>query len=347
MKKALIILPELSNTGAPNSGYNMSLALRKIGLHPIVISKSDGLMRKRFDEAGIPIYLSNRVDDYIMWAKQVDICIINTSMLYEIALETQKYVYTILIIREARSIGEFADIFKCSLDRIAQVENVLTVSEYARAEVKNILGIDSRVLHNFVPDLSYLKKQSLIKGEETIVRFGILGTIEPRKGIEVCVNAFAMCKYEKKMKLVVAGRLLDWQTEYWEKVLSKIDILDNVTYFGEINTIAEKVDFYNNVDVIIVASEDESCSLVALEAASMGKFLILSQNVGAKYIIGKINGFIFKTGNENDLYENLKKIYYMRHIIRFVGNFSRIKYKKYASEKHYIDELKNIVDKIK
>lgn len=59
---------------------------------------------------------------------------------------------------------------------------------------------------------------------------------------------------------------------------------------------------------MVVPSRDESCSLVALEGAMMSKPLILTENIGAKYILDENSGWLVKTGSV----DSLKMLLYKR-----------------------------------
>ena len=125
--------------------------------------------------------------------------------------------------------------------------------------------------------------------------------------------------------------------------MTQIDDDDTIFYHGEIQNRDELIEFYKEMDVIIVASRDESCSLVALEAAMMGKVLIVSQNVGAQYLVKHINGFIFQTGNIEQLAKGMKKYAKTHWLNKMRGKVSRYLYQKYASQRFYFKQLKMVI----
>lgn len=79
-----------------------------------------------------------------------------------------------------------------------------------------------------------------------------------------------------------------------------LDHAKSVKYYGEITDKAEMDKLYSKVNAFVVPSFDEACSLTALEGAKNGKALIVTENVGAKYIIGD-NGVVVKTGSAKSL----------------------------------------------
>jgi len=72
---------------------------------------------------------------------------------------------------------------------------------------------------------------------------------------------------------------------------------------------------YENIDILVLPSVwQETFGMVILEALSFGVPVIVSQNVGAKEILGEGMGIIIK-GRE-DLKSEIRKIYYDRDILR-------------------------------
>ena len=76
----------------------------------------------------------------------------------------------------------------------------------------------------------------------------------------------------------------------------------------------------------MIPSLDESCSLVVLEGAMMGKPLVVSENVGAKYLVDESNGWIVKTGDIESLIEAFTSIIKNPSQLSSMGKASRKKY---------------------
>lgn len=341
----IVLTPELSYTGAPESVLNMVDILIKMGYFVTVVSFSKGEKEVEFYGRGVEVvYLEKeelKTSSFAIWIKNYRLCIANTSMLAAQAVIIQKYIPTLLIIREAKSIMEFQQIFQTRIEDIKKVKEVYCVSKYAQREIEHQIGVKSQILYNYVPDRYSKRKER--KGAR--VKFAIIGTIEERKGVDVCIKAFIRLKNQiDNCELHIVGRTLEWQRSYWEPLMTKIKEKDAIFYHGEIQNRDKLIQFYEEVDVVIVASRDESCSLVALEAAMMGKVLIVSQNVGAQYLVKFINGFIFQTGNVEHLVVGMKKYVKTYWLNKIRGKVSRYLYKKHASQKYYFKQLKKVIE---
>ena len=114
-------------------------------------------------------------------------------------------------------------------------------------------------------------------------------------------------------------------------------------FIGEIQDKKKMYDFINGLDVVIIASRDESCSLVVLESAMLGKAILLNSNIGAKYMVSSKNGYICENNSVISLKDGMTYIYHKRRKIKKMGVHSRKMYKKFASESVYYKNLKKII----
>lgn len=345
-KKILLVLPEMSYTGAPESTLNMALVIQKMGYYVTVCTISDGPKKKEFIKQGLYVMIwGNDIEEKIKNKKiEFDLVIVNTSMLAYIAKKIQDYIPTILFIREAKSLIEFADIFSTKIEDINDVNEVYCVSEYAQEWILSITGRKAKVLHNYIPDVTL--ENRLTHNIKDKIHFGIIGTIEERKGIDIAIKAFQCLDEEvqKKCELKIVGRILEWQREYWEPLMKNIQLTNHIIYLGEIKEKKKVYEFINSLDVVIVASRDESCSLVVLESAMLGKAIIVNSNIGAKYMVSKKNGYICENNTVDSLKEGIMDIYNNRRKIKQMGMYSKKQYRRLASEQIYYKKLKKIIE---
>lgn len=344
----LIFTPELSCTGTPESVANMARVIKKMGLGVTIYTLNDGSKTREIENIGAKIVCVNMnelMSERQHIRLQFDMSIVNTSMMAKYAVVLQEALPTILIIREAASILEFQEIFGTSMLDLYRVHNLFCVSEYAQEAIYEKTGLRPKVLYNYVPDY-YVKRDVYHQiCHKKNIEFGILGTIEERKGIDICIESFIELQKEyKNCKLNIIGRTLEWQSEYWKPLLDIVNKHENIMYHGEIVNKKEMLEVYRNLDIVIVASRDESCSLVVLEAAMMGKAIIVSENVGAKYLVHR-NGFVFKTNDKKSLLFGMKKMIREQCLLPMKGKLSRYYYKKMASEKKYSKELRKIIER--
>ena len=128
--------------------------------------------------------------------------------------------------------------------------------------------------HNYkIIDQCTLKEKDLLQlniNKQHPLRYGYLGRLSEEKQILQISQLFA----DIDVPLVIAG-----DGPQKEKVLSIAKNSKNVKYLGLIDSHAID-DFFNEIDVLIIASKEETGPLVGVEAMAAGK-LIVSTKVGA------------------------------------------------------------------
>lgn len=306
-KKILLVSHEMTYTGAPNSLLNIARLLGENGFEITVFALKNGAFSGEFEKCGFPVdTVSASCYDYSALPKKYDIVIANTVFCGEFALKAQRFIRTYLYIREGENLKDI--ILSCSLknEYITAAKNLICVSEYALNNILNYYNISrADIVHNFLYEEKYLVPEPNTVSDG-IVHFLVAGTIEERKGIAVALEAVKMLPREvrRKMLLHIAGRKPEWAKEYWKTLDFNAE---SVQYHGEIADKSEMDKLYASVNVIVVPSFDEACSLTALEGAEHGKALIVTENVGAKYIVDD-NGLVIKTGSSQALAEAFEYI---------------------------------------
>ncbi len=309
----LLVSHEMTYTGAPQSLLGMAQILLGNGFNITVWTLNDGPFEQEFNTLGISVKKINFPQDASeSFAKQLmsfDLIIANTIFCSGFAAYAKHFSRTILYIREAGNIPQLIkDCGLCESD-ITEAPYLLCVSEYAASVLRERYGIDNiTIIHNFTEDLlETVKKESPIEissKEENIIHFMVSGTMEPRKGQAVAAAAYRSLPVDcqKKSCLHFVGGQPEWSAFYWQNLMSSENVVQTATvtessgifYHGNIQNRQELLRLYEQMDVILIPSEDEACSLVALEAAMLGKMILLSENTGAKYLVD--SACVVKTG---------------------------------------------------
>lgn len=332
MKNILIAIPELSYSGSVYSALRIARVLKK-KYHVDLISYEEGAFRKEYETEGIEIsvidknciYGNGRLEKHLL---SYDLIIVNTIIMYALADYSKNIIPTIWYIREAHNLSW--QFFRYDYRRyyaLKRADNIYAVSEYAADYIKCI-NTKVRVIHNCVEDV-YSKYAPTAK-KDRIIRFLMLGTLEPRKAFDVAIRSYK--KIENNLKehseLHFVGRQMGYAKDYAMELLKLAESTEGVFYHGEIQDRDELMHLMANSDVIVVPSKDESCSLVALEGAMMAKPLILSQNIGAKYLLKDEDPLVFQTDNEDSLAEKMSLCINGKEKLAEIGNTNRVEYLK-------------------
>lgn len=166
----------------------------------------------------------------------------------------------------------------------------------------NALNLNNQInLPYVVIDQCALHEESLLKlpiSARSNLRFGYLGRLSEEKGILELVTFFSNKKYCFK----VAGN--GPQKEIILQTIKKNSLCE---YLGQFNS-EQITAFFNQIDVLIISSHEESGPLVALEAMAAGK-LIISTKVGAmEERLEGLQPFWFDVSHTASLNESIVKL---------------------------------------
>lgn len=131
---------------------------------------------------------------------------------------------------------------------------------------------------------------------------GYVSRIEENKGWKLFLNLVKKLNDSNiKCKGLIAGKGSD--EEELNKQILKLNLTENIVYYGIVNP-HKLANLYNCIDVFIFPTlYEESLGLVGIEAMACGTIVIGSNNEGIKsYIQDGRNGFLFETGNFEDLF---------------------------------------------
>lgn len=346
-KKILFITPELVYTGAPRSLLRMCKVATDLGYQPCVWSAKYGPFIQEYNANDIEVQIvpekDLRLPSIIRELKTFDMAVCNTIVTDKYAKVCSGYIPTVWYIREATNIPDFIRNDTVRAYTLKHSKNIYCVSDYAADAIGKYTTNKIRVVHNSVED-EISMASPYVAGTGEKVRFVQFGTIEYRKGYDVLLSAYlAMPKeYQDKAEINFAGGFINSGTPYCSYLFNKMEKISNVHYLGVVRGEENKIRTLSEMDVVVVASRDESCSLVALEGAMLSKPLIVTENVGAKYMVNDQNGVIVKTDDVVSLRDAMMYMIDNKAILEKMGIASRREYEKSASMKSYTCDMERM-----
>lgn len=363
-KRILLVSHEMTYTGAPRSLLQMAEILQGEGFRVEVWTLQAGEFGKEFEKAGIEVkeaaFPEKASERMAQRLRTFDLVIANTIFCAAFASYAKRYTETVLYIREAQNIPQL--LVDCGLNEmdIKKAEHIVCVSGYAETFLKNQYGLhDITVIPNFVEDV-YCKKDnknkvtSIFSGSgksspcrkdflaeenaKKVIDFLVAGTIEPRKGQKIAVEAFELLPEaeRRRARLHLVGAMPEWASGYQKSLCIGADA--GIIYHGEIRERKKLMKLYDSMDVILVPSLDESCSLVALEAAMLGKAILLTENVGAKYLVDK--ACIVKTNDSKALSERMLACIRKPDLTGELGSGNRKRYLEWGTREKCRQNIK-------
>lgn len=176
-----------------------------------------------------------------------------------------------------------------------RADHIITISEHTKKDIINLLKIPEEKItviplaasQSFKP----IKEKSRLaeiknKFKTGDVFFLHVGTITPRKNLELIVSAFAeLAKSDGEAKLVIAGKK-GWFYEKLHKIIKNLAIEKRVVFTDYI-TEEEKILLYNAATALVFPSIYEGFGLPPLEAMSCGLPVIASSASSIPEVVGE------------------------------------------------------------
>ena len=345
----LLVSPEMAYTGALGSLLRMAKVLLAAGYAVEVWTARSGPFEEQFARFNIEVHVVVPKDaarrENIERAKRFSACICNAIGTAPYVAALRRHLPVVWYIREATNLPFFlaADPLRGHLLRAHA--DVVCVSEYAAQAISPFARRVPRVVHNSVEDMAHAAGPH-VPGTGEIVTFIQLGSIEQRKGYDVLLRAWQSmpADYRRRSRLRFAGAPIQSSTAFCSWFFAEVKRVEGAEYLGLITDAAEKTHAVSETDVVVVASRDESCSLPALEACMLSRPLIVTENVGAKYMVGPENGLVVATGDVEALRDALMRMIDARDRLADMGAVSRRLYEEKASMQSYAHDIVQMVE---
>jgi len=201
-----------------------------------------------------------------------------------------------------------------------------------------------KCVRNAIPDLAPERGKN---GEEGAgpLRFLLLGSIEPRKGQDVFVQALALLPQtvQEAAEFQIAGRILD--PKFWPKVEAVASTLTNFSVQGALNH-DEALELMGRADVIVSASRDEAMPTVTiLEAMSLGKAIIATTVGGAREMLVEGDNCLLVRPEAPDVLAGaIRRLIEDRSLAFGLGKKARATYEKNFTMERFGTEFRQLID---
>lgn len=180
-------------------------------------------------------------------------------------------------------------------------------------------------MKTFIKELKY---RSGIDENDFVFLFA--GKLEPKKNVQLLIEAFNRNNFQK-CKLVITGNGVS-ETELKKKCANKKNII-----FMDFQNQQQMPVVYQLADVFVLPSKGpgETWGLSVNEAMASMKPVLVSDRCGcaADLVEEGKNGYIFRSGNLEDLAQKMRIFYERKNDIKKMGEFSFEKIKDWSFEK--------------
>ncbi len=185
--------------------------------------------------------------------------------------------------------------------------NVIAVSEETMCK----FDLNAKIIPNGISEV-------LISTEKKIGSYlGFIGRIDIyNKGLDLLLRAIK----ELKLKVLIAGKGKD--VSKLKEMIKNLDLTSKIDYIGYLSE-SEKISFISNAKLLLMPSRFEGQGIVALEAASLGKPLIVSDIPELRYVTKNGFGISFRSEDLESLKQAINYLLDNESLIDEMGNRGR------------------------
>ncbi len=338
----LLVTHDMSGSGAPMVVYLAAKHLLKSGAFPVVASPEDGPMRALFTVLGIPVIIDplllTRHESVKKLASNFDCVLANTIASWPIVCQVleETLVPVMWYLHECHLIPELANKNHLVSETLRKAKHVYAGSERS-ASFSQPYNQFVKILTYGVPDIYCGENVSLASIEPMI--FSVFGTIEPRKGQDIFLEAISFLGNRAGGKAIfnLVGRTLD---EGWLIELRKMaEGLSNVFFHGEVEH-HQYLKLMSKSHVIVCPSRDDTLPLVTLDALCLGKTLISTDTTGtSNFMTNGKDGFVVPSSNPEALAEAILRLIEDPARLASIGIESRQTFLRHFVEDKFAERL--------
>jgi glycosyltransferase involved in cell wall biosynthesis len=167
-------------------------------------------------------------------------------------------------------------------------------------------GFDKNKVFTVENAIEITEKYQIKKLQSPIV-ISIFARLEMRKGFDILIKS---CKILAEsgvdFRLKIGGFEMSLTWSDIKKQCQENGILDKVNFYG---VVADKKNFFSDVDILCVPSREEPFGLVILEGFLHSTLVLSSKTDGGNLLIkNEENGFLFNIADEKNLAEKIIEI---------------------------------------
>lgn len=346
-KRCLVISTDLGYNGGSLSAFYLAMALQNKG-YETVIAAPDGnpFVIEEIKRKGICILLYQNLpyasEEELFWVEYFQHVIVNTLQMSCCAGEIARTRKVILWLHEPLELYGRMEYWKEKIE------------EGIHREHLSIYAVSSIAKKNFVENYHFPIVELFPYGiPDTVdevyrytgngLMFAVIGAMIPLKGQDLFLDAIERLDVEERNRsfFLMAGKVLD--DEYGIRIKKRVEQYPSIQITGECTRENIKR-IYQRVDVFVIASREETMSMVATEAMMLGKPCIISDVSGmAAYVKDYRNGFKFEADNVKELVKRMRWCMNNTEMLKKIGEEARATYESNFSMEVFGDNLERVL----
>ena len=346
----LFVSHDLSLSGAPILLLQLAIWCKRNGIFVLVVAPADGPVREKYEAAGIPLIIDplimNRHESFVELARDFD-CVLANTIQSEPAVQSAfaARVPVIWWVHETQVGEHFLRADGKLRSALALADVVLAPSERTANVYRPFTDLSVRRFCYGIPDVGASVAVSG-NGQPRAFRFLVLGSIEPRKGQDVFLEAVSSLPREmlESAEFHLLGRVMD--LKFGERLEAAVAGLASVFLDGPCDHEAA-LQAIRGSDVLVCSSRDEAMPVTILEALSLGK-AIVSTNVGG---IGEIltdghDALLVRSEDPPGLAATMQRLWESPVLVQHLGQNARSTFEKHFTQDRFGADFRQLVAEV-
>lgn len=184
-------------------------------------------------------------------------------------------------------------------------DKLLVVSQSLQEQVRKHFLLDTTVVYNMVGE-EFMNLPPSSNRNDGVIRLVSTGSLIPRKGFDVLINALSnIDEVKTSWEVLIIGE----GTEHDNLVeqIKNLQLENNVKLVGRKNK-KEIIEILHQCDAFVLASRAENFSVAVLEALSAGLPVVATICGGIRECIHKENGFLVPVDDVSSLADALLRV---------------------------------------
>lgn len=188
--------------------------------------------------------------------------------------------------------------------KLKKFNKVIAITKWEISYLEK-LGLErDRIVYipNGIPNIFFTQKP---KKEQNKILF--FGRISPIKNLETLIKSIHFLS-DKKITLEIVGPAEEDYKLNLISLIKNLKVESRVVFYPAVYDLKEKIEKIDSCKIFVLPSFSEGMPQSLIEAMARKKIVISSDNLGGKELIeNNSNGFIFETGDYNQLAEVIDK----------------------------------------
>ena len=303
-RDVLFVSHDLSSSGAPILLFHLVKWCKEHGIFPVVIAPEGGALRERFREEAIVTIVDPLVatghESFRRFLRDFDCVVANTIRAWPAVRAAHEEAVPVMWWLHETLVGDhFLRKDQNLRASIPLADFIFTPAERTSAVYRPFTNRPIRRLRSGIPDIAMATERRSMNVDR--LRFVLLGSLEPRKGQDIFVEALQQLPpdLQSRAEFKIVGRVM--ASEFAAKVSAAAQGMKGLSIDSEVSH-AEALEVLRQSDVLVCASRDEAMPMTMIEAMSLGK-AIISTDVGgiAEVIVDGENGLLVQAENVREL----------------------------------------------